>query len=592
MQEKNFDFLVVGGGLAGLCCAIAAARKGVMTALVQERPVLGGNSSSEIRVVPVGSSESHSWAMETGIIDELLLEDRVANDTQFNDGAINSLYDITLYNKALEEKNIELFLNTSIIRVEIADVKEDQSVLAFSKQKFNRHIKVAYGYQTGSGKEYKFTAKQFADCTGDGTLGYLAGAEFRYGRDGRADFGESLAPVKADDITMGSSINFYARRTGKPVRFVPPAWAKVYNSQEEIGLLRTMYMKPGEKPDRISGFWWMELGDPYHQIEDNQNIHHELMSSILGVWDFYKNKSELKETLENYTIDWVGSIPGKRESRRLMGDVVINQSSVIEDAKWEDAVCTSGGFIDIHINRGILNKIEPPELSNNDENYKNYTNVAPYTLPLRAMYSNNVNNLWMAGRDISASRVALGSFRVQLILANMGQAVGTAAAYGLRKGLLPRDVAAPSSSHIKGLQQELLKDDIHILGLPYKDELTSGATVELEEHLKRGKALSLEDYNLESWVTLEKKRGQVLPLTAKKLEYVEFFMENSGNAPEELEVTLNKIENIWDKADGTSIARKVEILPANYKGWYSVQLDTDITPNQVYRLEIKASERV
>lgn len=573
--ELEFDFVVAGGGLAGICCAIAAARKGAKTALVQDRPVLGGNSSSEIRVTPAGSVNFHSWSMEGGIVEEFLLEDRANNPTDFGDGATNSLYDICLYRKALKEENLQVFLNTSIRGVDV-EKAADGSLKILSIQ----------GSQLGTGKEFHFLAKSFADCTGDSFVGALAGAESRYGRDARSEFGENLAPLIADDHTMGSSINFYARNVGKPVPFVPPDWAKKYRSAEEIGLRRDIHVRP----DRVCGFWWMELSKPFHQVADSEQIKHELLSHILGVWDYYKNYSERREELSTYSIEWIGSVPGKRESRRLMGDVILTEGDLQNATLWPDAVCTSGGFIDIHINGGILNKTEPPELSNTDLNYGAYTNVPLYTIPLRALYSRNVRNLWMAGRNISSSRVALGSYRVQITLGNMGQAVGTSAAYAIRENLLPREVAEPSSHHIRTIQRELLADDIHIIGLPYDDSanLAAGAAVEASSE----QSLALNEPDLGKWVKLDKEWGQVIPLTADTLDSVELYLENRTSEPARLRVTISELDTIWDKSQGSAIAETEVSLEPKFTGWVAVPIGVSVNSGLPHRIALKTEDEV
>ena len=330
-----YDFVVVGGGLAGICCAIAASRQGVKTALINDRPVLGGNSSSEIRVAPNGSAQFNAWTMETGIIEEILLKDRAQNHCQFTcTGTVNSMYDLNLYNFVMKEENLDLFLNTSVRTVETETINNNSSI-------YGKSIKRVHASQQGSEKELTFIADQYADCTGDGTVGYLAGAEFRYGREARSEHNENLAPVEADDQVMGSTISILARDTGKSAPFIPPDWIKEYKTEEDIGLCRNVGGLNGEQ---YSGFWWLELSNPYHTIDDSDEIRDELLSHLLGVWNYIKNYSENKEQASNYAIEWIGKLPGKRESRRLIGDVIVSEKNCRQSRKWPDRVCRSGWF--------------------------------------------------------------------------------------------------------------------------------------------------------------------------------------------------------------------------------------------------------
>ncbi|NLO73032.1 MAG: FAD-dependent oxidoreductase, partial [candidate division WS1 bacterium] len=466
-EELVFDLVVVGGGLAGLCAALAAARAGARTALVQDRPVLGGNSSSEIRVVPYGAGHSNAWARETGLVGELILEDRATNPDQYLDhGLTNSNYDLTLLHAARRESHLTLFLNTSVRAVEVEEIAPVVSSNEASVSRYERRIVSVSGSQLVSEREYCFRARHFIDATGDGTVGFLAGADYRYGREARAEHGEPLAPATADEVTMGSTLTFRAHDTGKPAPFVAPLAAYPYRTPEDFIYDRGFW---GVEQPAFGGYWWIEICNPYHQIADNPTVRDELHRHVLGIWDYLKNHSPQREHLATYALDWIGMLPGKRESRRLLGDVIVTEHDCHRDREWPDGVCYAGWWIDLHIPGGLLNRVDPGEREDVDQNYKHWIRVAPFSLPLRALYSRNVENLWMTGRDVSVTHVALGPMRVQLSLGAQGQAVGTAAAYAVAHDLTPREAAHPPGTHLSVIRQQLLREDVRLLGVPNED---------------------------------------------------------------------------------------------------------------------------
>jgi len=453
--ECKYDVVVVGGGLAGVCAAIAAARHGCRTAIVQNRPVFGGNSSSEIRVHPLGAANSGAWARETGIIEELLMEERARNHDLFHNGLMNSIWDLILYEWVKKEQNLTAYLNTHVIGVEMASSDKISAVI---------------GVQSGSERVYKLYASYFIDCTGDGTVGAAAGAEYRMGRESRYEFGESLAPEQADNMTQGTSLLFRAIDVGKPVQFTPPSWAEDYPTEES--LYGRYHHNLGVSPYGIkeyAGYWWIEVGVPFDTIDQNEEIRDELLRHLLGVWDHIKNHGDHKA--ETMAIDWIGMVPGKRESRRLMGDYILTENDVRNRKLFYDRVAHGGWFIDIHTMGGILAKDKPPEpylppAGNPDLADK--VRIFPYSIPLRCLYSRNIENLFMAGRDISVTHVALGTTRDMLTCAVLGQATGTAAALCVKKSVTPR-ILANNLGMVKELQQTLLKDDCFIMDCPNQD---------------------------------------------------------------------------------------------------------------------------
>jgi hypothetical protein len=317
-DERHFGVIVVGGGLAGTCAAIAAARHGASVALIQERPVLGGNSSGEIRVAPVGASQSgyHRDARETGIIEEMFLDVRArAYGLRQINGNHYPMWDVILAEKAEAEPGLELFLNTRVVGVSTLDRIEAG---------YERRINGVVAVQQGTEKVFRFGCDVLIDATGDGFVAMQAGAPYRYGREARSEFNESWAPEVADDVVLGSSIMFAARDVGRPVPFVAPEWAHSFPDEESLPY-RT-------HEDINSGYWWIEWGGRINTIKDNEQIRRELHAAVFGVWDHIKNHCTVpgvRERAATWTLDWVGHLPGKRESRRFEGDHVLSEADVL-----------------------------------------------------------------------------------------------------------------------------------------------------------------------------------------------------------------------------------------------------------------------
>ncbi len=421
VQEMTFDFIVVGGGMAGICGAIAAARKGISTALIHNRPVLGGNASSEIRMHICGADHHMSVpnARETGVLEEILLENKRRNPEM-----VYPIFDAVLWEKVHFQENLTLYLNTHMTEVECQNMK----------------ITGIYAKQLTTEKTFHFIGTMFMDATGDGVLGAMAGAEFRVGREGRNQYGESLAPEQEDSFTMGSSLMFKARDMGHQVPFIKPFWANTYTEEQ---------LKLRDHSNISSGYWWIELGGGEQEIiRDGEEIRDELLKAVYGVWDHIKNGGD--HGAGQMELDWVGFLPGKRESRRLIGDYVLTEKDCLEGTEFKDAIAYGGWPMDIHTVEGFLNETDNPTVWNQVNGI--------YSIPYRCLYSCNVENLFLGGRVISCSHVAFSSTRVMGTCAVAGQAAGTAAALAVKKAILPREVL----SSIEELQQTLLKDDCYI----------------------------------------------------------------------------------------------------------------------------------
>ena len=445
-HQLDCDFLVAGGGMAGLCAAITAARNGARTVLVQDRSVLGGNASSEIKMHIVGA-DCHGkkpGRRESGLVEELKLEDAVRNPHRSY-----AQWDLLLYEKAILEPNLTLLLDADVVSTETGLLPDGRRVIQSAR--IVRNLME---------EEYLIRARFFADCTGDGRLGAEAGADFHIGREARSDYGESLGQPVADLHTLGSSILLTGRRHDTPQAYLAPSWIRKFTKAEFKH--RPIYSYE-------YGYWWFEWGGQIDSIKDNEKIRHELLRIALGVWDYVKNSGDHPEAA-NWALEWVGSIPGKRESRRFLGPHVLTQQDVQSGTVFPDQVAYGGWAIDLHPPSGVDVPDEPPFTPHHVQEI--------YSIPLRCYHSRNVANLFFAGRNISATHVAFASTRVMATCALGGQAIGTAAA--LWRSAAEPDIAALSTpENIATLQQALLRDDAFLLDLPATDgaDLARTATV-------------------------------------------------------------------------------------------------------------------
>ena len=453
IETKKYDFVVIGGGMSGICAALAAARNGAKTALIHNRSVLGGTASSEVRIHISGASDSQKKPEleESGILYELMLDNKAQNDW-FS----YPLWDAVLFNKVRFQQNLDLYMNTVML-----DADCEQSLITRVRC-----------FQETTEKHLVLEAPLFADCTGNGTLGYFVGAEFMTGSESRADFGELHAPEKTNNFRMGNTILFRAVNRGEPVKFTPPPFAKKLTEQDlhlRIHSSKLPDYSQAEDPEeyrRVSsvssagieyGYWWLELtGDGEDIIEEYEDIRDELYAYFYGVWDHIKNGGD--HGAQNYDLEWVGALPGMRESRRLRGDYILNERDILNHRMFEDSVAYGGWGIDLHAPHGLKDRdLLPSQV---------WTFDGTYTIPYRCYYSKNIKNLFMAGRNISASKLGMASTRVIGTCAVGGQAVGSAAALCVQKGILPRELCGS----VFELQQLILKDDGFIPGVKNEDK--------------------------------------------------------------------------------------------------------------------------
>ncbi|HHT54637.1 MAG TPA: FAD-dependent oxidoreductase [Clostridiales bacterium] len=454
--EHHVDFCVVGGGLSGMFAAISAAREGARVVLMQDRPVLGGNASSEIRMWVRGAAGSvdrvsNLYKRETGLISELEEENIYVNPY------LNySVWDGVLWNMVAREENITLLLNCSCAD---ADMSED-----------GKNILCVRGWQLTTYTWHTVYARYFADCSGDSILAPITGALWRVGREGNDEYNETIGPPAADRKTMGMSCLIQARETDHPVEFKAPPWAYVYKTDadfnnvpacgSDFGHCSNEALAGANKLRRShklgtdgTNFWWIELGGEHDSIHDTEMLRDELVKIAYGIWDHIKNRGD--HGAENWELEWIGFLPGKRESRRYIGPYVLTQRDIEAGGKFDDIVAYGGWPMDDHNPGGFYAKAsEPASLL--------YPTPSPYGIPYRVLYSKNIANLFFAGRNISATHAAISSTRVMGTCSLLGQAMGTAAGICIAENATPHEIY---EKHVKKLQKKLMDAGCWLPGL-------------------------------------------------------------------------------------------------------------------------------
>ena len=559
--HRSFDVIVVGGGISGTCAAISAARNGAKTALVHERSTLGGNSSSEVRLFPEDTCVFSTWIKESGILEEIAVQERVQNWEPYLEGMMNSHWDLVLYEWVKREKNLSLFLNTTMREVVMRDAS---------------HIQAIHAPQLGTEREFILSAPIFIDATGDGVLGYRAGAEFRWGQEVRSDYNEPLAPVKATDGLMGNTLFFRARDTGKPVTFRRPEWADEFKTEEEL-----THRDHGQFE---TGYWWIEVGAPLHPIKDNEEIRDEALRQLLGVWDHIKNHctdDSVRERAKNFALEFVGFWPYKRESRRILGDYALTEKDVRDPHVHEDDIAYGAWGIDIHVPGGIHQRqVAPYPVPDSNENFKERSTI-PYGIPLRSCYSRNVKNLLTAGRPIGASYVAFASSRVLPTGAIVGQGVGVAAGLCTKYKCEP---AAVAKVHATELQQLLLRQDASIPGIVNEDKADLARQATVTESSEA--ALSFPESD--TFHAARYALGQVIPVSTSQLESVELLLQSTSSQAKKVTLGLRRVEHVWDLRPSAEIASATATVPAGFKGYVSFPLRAKTRPGTLYFAYIDA----
>lgn len=410
----TFDFVVIGGGMAGTCAAISAARLGLKVALVQDRPILGGNNSSEVRVHLGGRINLEPYPNLGNLVNE------IGPSKEGNARPFENYEDDKKMKAVRAEKNISLFLNHHANKVNMKDGR----------------IESVVAVDTETGEKRSFAAPIFADCTGDATIGLLAGAKYLTGRESAEEFGEKTAPEEADNLTMGSSVQWFAEDKTKPVSFPDIQWGLPWDEEKAEHLIR--------------GDWNWETGMGIDQVNEFERIRDYGLLVVYSNWSFLKNHSIDKNKFEKRQLKWVAFIAGKRESRRLVGDYILHESDLTEYKVYSDGTAPTSWTIDLHYPDPENTKQFP---GTEFKSIAKHTPIHPYPIPFRCLYSQNVPNLMMAGRNISVSHVALGTVRVMRTTGMMGEVIGMAASVCKQKNCTPREIY---STHFEELKKLML----------------------------------------------------------------------------------------------------------------------------------------
>ena len=517
------DFCVIGGGMAGLCTALSAARNGVKVVLMHDRPVLGGNASSECRM-HISGADRHNRIKnmrETGILEELRMKNLHGNPQRSF-----SVWDAILYETVKENKNITLLLNCTCLDAEMEGNK----------------ISSVKGWQLTTQAYHLVTAEIFADCSGDAVLAPLTGAHFSVGREARDEYNESIAPEKADSKTMGMTCLFGAKNLGSPQVFEPPARAYKFMSCEELP-----YGSDGHRWLEM-GYWWIELGGENDPIGDTEEVKDQLLKTVYGVWDHIKNRCKFKKEAENWALDWIQFLPAKRESRRYKGAHILTQNDIESQGRFGDTVAYGGWPMDDHHPAGLksVNLGKPAAI--------NHPAPSPYGISYKCLYSRNIANLLFAGRNASCTHTAMSSTRVMGTCCSMGQAAGTAAALAVHKGILPPMM----SGHMRELQQALLKDDAYLPGVKQVfPNLTAGSRLEASrgcpEPVRDGINRPVGN-NIHSW---ECRRGDNIAYlfgVKKRVREISLILDSG----------LDKIAAMSRQVDDSQLTKLPEVMPESF----------------------------
>jgi hypothetical protein len=606
--DETYGVVVCGGGLAGVCAAIAAARGGAKVALVQDRPVLGGNASSEIRVTVHGATGSHAYARETGILSEVLIEERARNHAEINEnGWTNSVFDQVLYDLVRRTPGLTLHLNTAIHDVLMGD--DEISALADEPRRPQpettqgwyrrsacaprRRISAVVARVANAEVELVMRGKIFVDCTGDGMVAHLAGCAWRMGSESREQTGEVHAPAEASVNTMGNSIHIRARDIGRPAPYTPPSWVKTIPGAD-------FFHKGGRAlSDLRGGFWWLEIGMPWHTIHDNETIRAELTAWSLAVWDWIKNHDETtKHRATNYALEWIGQVPGKRESRRIDGVYRLTEHDIQANVAHPDEIAYGGWFVDLHTPGGLLAEHSEPAAGEGyrvDSDYAAKSYVGPYGIPLRSSIAADVDNLLLAGRCVCVTHAALGTVRVMATTALVGQAVGTGAALAIERSA-PL-VRLAEGELILELQQRLLRAGCFLPNVRNSDaeDLARGAIATASSSFRcHGIGPSdpwssggLGRHPTRRGFSLAKTAAQWIAISGGRLDCVALCMDNGAGERRTVRARLVRADHIWDyRRDLPALAEADLEVPPGEDRWVDWPLSLTGLPKGYLRLDL------
>ncbi len=540
------DIVVVGAGIAGITAALTAARQGMRVALVTDRPVLGGSASSEIRVGP-GGADSPAWnryARETGIMEEIF--NHIQYRASFSGKWRWFYFDQVYFDMVLSEPNIACFLNTSICKV----TRDDNLV-----------INSVEGIQLRSEKCIEFQAEQFIDCSGDGTVGYLAGADYRMGREAKEEYDEPLTPEQADKGTMGASLLFTSVDTGHPVQYIAPKWAI---DVTKLGSFGRINRSIGKMPDgTFYGFWWVEYGGQIDSIHDDDKVIWELRKLVMGIWDHIKNSGLFKD-VANLEMNWIGYLPGKRESRRLMGPYITSSVDFLAQKSFPDSIGHCGWAIDIHPPEGYLST--EPGVGCRHSYLPGISDI-----PLRCVYSRNISNLLFAGRNISTTHEGLGTLRLISTTSVMGQAAGMAAAMCIEKGAAPHEIYM---HHLDEIKRRLARSDQSIIGYRLLEDNDLSRTAHVTVSSERRFELTEPD----AFRILELPQGIILPIS-DRLDVLSLYMK--ANTPTLVTADLYTSD---DKPQNYRAHTKLKTITVECfdESWYNFKFDMPVNEGKKF----------
>ncbi len=613
-KHETYEVVVAGGGLAGFCAAIAAARHGAKTCLLQDRPVLGGNASSEVRVTIHGCGAGHSHAREGGIIAEAVnAQSRLNHVQHIENGSANSVQDMVLYDMAVREPNLTLHLNTTLKDVQLDDggwgldllgswpsANEDRGYRHRPACHEGKRIAAVRAVVSNAETELLISGKQFIDCTGDGTMAHLGGCEWRWGCESNEQTGEIHAPARASTDTMGNSIHFMTIDIGRPAPYRAPDWAVRYEDDS--------FFKPSGRPisSHEGGFWWIEIGIPWDTLHDNESIRHELTRHALGIWDYMKNREPVMSKLcANRVLDFIGQVPGKRESRRIMGRHLLTENEIQSRTIFDDEVAYGGWFVDLHTPGGLLAKTsEPVAALGRDPRLKEvaYKYVGPYGIPLRCLQSKDVPNLQMAGRNVSVTHAALGTVRVMATCGTMGHAAGLAAGHAVTADI-ERD-----SVEVNGIQQALLRDGCFLPSVANADsaDLARQATATASSQMRCGglgawqidQDKGLRDYMREQGrnnsLSTDRDLCQWCYLAEGLLNRLGVQLRNTGSSEAEVTVTLRPVSSLWDyeKDSAEPLWQAVLPVPPGHDDLMWCDTKVQVLRDGAYRIEVAGPNEI